>query len=225
MTTDHVWRSRVEAATVRLTKLGGQGVLVRGGFVLTATHCIEWSGSGGMVLGDFYLEPIVTKSGAAFSLTPCAADAVSDLAVLVAPDRAEFPQDCDRFEVWEENAEPLELSGAFEQWCQGAIAPREDGAPMQQWETFAVHCLTHTGRWVSGQAKRLQGGLQGPQTWVHLSEPIEGGTSGGPIVDNAGALVGVISHTSEVDPGTSDGEQPVAIYALPAWLLKRVGAR
>jgi hypothetical protein len=36
--------SRVVNATVRITKLGGQGVLVAGGFILTATHCITWSG-------------------------------------------------------------------------------------------------------------------------------------------------------------------------------------
>jgi hypothetical protein len=35
------WKIRVENATVRLSDLGGLGVLVPGGFIATATHCIH----------------------------------------------------------------------------------------------------------------------------------------------------------------------------------------
>src|SRR5262245_38143525 len=45
--------AQVQLATVQIQKKGGRGVLVPGGFVLTAAHCVEWSPEGGMVLGDF----------------------------------------------------------------------------------------------------------------------------------------------------------------------------
>ena len=52
-------RRRVERATVRLVERGGQGVLVPGGFILTATHCINWCGTGMMALGEVYpAEPV-----------------------------------------------------------------------------------------------------------------------------------------------------------------------
>src|SRR5579862_4192191 len=73
---------RVEAATVRLPEKGGCGVLVPGGFILTATHCIEWSGTGGMVLGDVYPTSIETASGAKFRVDVAACEPVADIAVL-----------------------------------------------------------------------------------------------------------------------------------------------
>jgi hypothetical protein len=42
--------TRVINATVRLKGRGGQGVLVTGGFILTAAHCMELSLDGGLGL-------------------------------------------------------------------------------------------------------------------------------------------------------------------------------
>ena len=53
-------------ATVRLDNLGGQGVLVPGGFILTAAHCIQWNGEVEMAMVDRFIESITTKSGARF---------------------------------------------------------------------------------------------------------------------------------------------------------------
>jgi hypothetical protein len=55
------WRARVEAATVKTTRTGGQGVRVPGNLILTAAHCIDWRGTGRMALGEIYIEPIATK--------------------------------------------------------------------------------------------------------------------------------------------------------------------
>jgi hypothetical protein len=60
------WKTRVEKATVRIDSRGGLGVLVPGAFILTATHCIQWSGTGGMALGDVYPESITTADGVPF---------------------------------------------------------------------------------------------------------------------------------------------------------------
>src|SRR5262249_32084812 len=76
------FRDRVLAATVSLSDLGGQGVLVPGGLILTAAHCIKWSGTGAMVLGDYFVERIKTRDGRSFRASVCAAEPVADIAAL-----------------------------------------------------------------------------------------------------------------------------------------------
>lgn len=51
---------------------------------------------------------------------------------------------------------------------------------------------------------------------------IEGGTSGGPVVDDAGRLVGVVSHAAETSGATQPGMIPVARLALPRWILEQI---
>jgi len=211
-------KARVAAATVRLTKLGGQGVLVPGGYVLTATHCIEWDGSGGMTLGDHYLEPVETKSGARFNISPVAADAISDLAVLGALDNQEFSDDCEKFGRWSEVTDAVELSEGFERWCRD----EPDGE-----QSFRVHALTHKNEWIAGRASRVwyRDSEQdvGARVWVQMDRPIHGGTSGGPIVDDDGRLAGIVSEFNVVEHDQPcDGMQPFAGYALPYWALTRI---
>jgi CBS domain-containing protein len=207
------WKARVEAATVRLSKLGGQGVLMPGGIVLTACHCIEWSGEAAMALGDHFLEPIVTRSGATFRMSPVAADPVADIAALMSADNQQFDEDGEAFDAWEETVQPIAPSFGFERWCP----PGEFGATQE----FAIHCWTHAGTWVAGRARRTIVGLSSPRAEMAFESPIRGGTSGGPIVDNEGRLVGVVSTTNEVDHGACDGLQPLALWALPAWVIAR----
>lgn len=56
-------RQKQDQAIVRVTKLGGHGVLVPRKIILTAAHCINFSTTGGMVLGDHYTEEIETHAG------------------------------------------------------------------------------------------------------------------------------------------------------------------
>ena len=55
---------------------------------------------------------------------------------------------------------------------------------------------------------------------------IEGGTSGGPVVDSNGDLLGVVSFTSEdADAsGFCDGSIGFAPRCLPLWLLEVIDA-
>ena len=62
------WLERVAQATVKLPKKGGQGVMVPGGYVITAAHCIGWAGDGEMVLGDFFIEDVETTEGVKFRM-------------------------------------------------------------------------------------------------------------------------------------------------------------
>jgi hypothetical protein len=100
------YRARVKAATVLLKKLGGRGVLVPGGFILTAAHCIKWKGTGG-VLGDYSLEPILTSDGRKFLASVCAVEPVADIAALQAPDDEVLFDDYEAFEEFVDDVEPV----------------------------------------------------------------------------------------------------------------------
>jgi S1-C subfamily serine protease len=60
--------------------------------------------------------------------------------------------------------------------------------------------------------------------WFHTERPINGGTSGGPVVTRAGRLWGVCSNvgSAEEGKGPSDGSVPRAHLAAPAWLVRRM---
>jgi hypothetical protein len=65
-------RARLARATVKLTAKGGQGILVPGGYIITAAHCVEYYGSGGMTLGEHILESVKTADGVEFRVSPVA---------------------------------------------------------------------------------------------------------------------------------------------------------
>lgn len=208
------WRTYVEAATVRvrLANGGGQGVLVPGGFILTAAHCIDWHGTGRMALGEYYFEQVETRDGASFRLAPYAVEPVADIAALGELDKQELPDDADAFEEWRESIKPVPLSRGFDDWCK-------DGANGEK-QSFRVHVLSHTGEWIEGDAKRtFSRDLPNAGFFLVARDPIRSGTSGGPIVDDAGCLVGVVSNTPGVEP---EGTQPFAVNALPHWVLERI---
>jgi hypothetical protein len=200
----------VEAATVRLPRRGGQGVLVPGGYVLTAAHCIAWNSEGGMALGDHCLEPVEIPKGAKpFKLNVCAVEPVADIAILGAPDSQVFYDDAEAFDSFVENTRPVHVRGGNFELLEGKI----HSAPLP------IHVLTHTGKWLMGVAKRW--GLSLGPTVVIEGAMIKGGTSGGPVVDGEGSLVGVASWSNEDD---GHGRIPLPHLSLPAWAWHAIEA-
>jgi S1-C subfamily serine protease len=203
-------RARVEAATVRLSKKGGQGVLVAGGYVLTAAHCVDWNTEGGMTLGDCRVEPIETATGLSLTAIVCAVEPVADIAVLEGPDGQEL----------------FEAAEAFEEWCEDTIPVELSDRPIIPGEWARVHVLAHTGEWIRGQIK-LWGGGSRSYGMIHLQAEAEirSGTSGGPVVDEEGKLVGVVSQFVEVHEDRDldlGGRLPVVTMALPVWVLENI---
>jgi hypothetical protein len=159
-------RSVIENATV-VTSTRGQGVLIPGGFILTAAHCIKWNGDGGMAMGDYFIEEVKTKSGALLRVAPLAVDPVSDIAVLGALDNQEFFKDVEAFENWREATEAVPLR----------MGDPDTGRPIN------ARVLSHRGHWIKAIVTRH--GLEVRSTIALKSEnQIEGGTSGGPVVDH-----------------------------------------
>ena len=179
----------------------GQCVLVEGGLIITAGHCVDWDCTGGMAMGEFYLSKIRTGSGDLIAST-LAVEPVSDIAVLGAPDDQDMP---DEFL-------------AFDEFVEGIPAVTLQRLPPKVRTPFPVWIRTHRKTWVAGEATYYCGSRFAYRT----DSEIRGGTSGDPIVNDAGELVGVVSHgtTSRVQ-GQYTSAAPLLLLALPAWIIAR----
>lgn len=202
---------RIAAATVNLPTKNGQGVLVPGGFVLTAAHCVTWTAEGGMALGDHALEAVRTASGDAFRAEVVAVEPVADIAVLAQPDDQVFVTDSDAFAGWYESTQPVAVS--FETPKANTSRP--------------VFIYSHHGTWIAATVRRygMPGAPTSGRVFIEATQQIEGGTSGGPVVDIEGRLVGVVSFSNELDEDPDEpctGMLPLVHLALPAWVLGRI---
>lgn len=205
-------RRRVERATVRLPDRGSQGVLVPGRFVVTAAHCVRWTETGRMGLGEPFLERVETPTGLTFQMEIVAVEAVSDVAVLGPADDQQLPDDADRFVEWAEATEPVTVAA----WDPPPRKPvlRADGSLEPDAEpAVAVHVRTCDGRWLTGRAVQHGYFVISPRLGLELESPVPSGTSGGPVVDASGQLLSVVSSNSISYPLTR---------VLPRWIWSRV---
>lgn len=193
----------VANATVSILEKVGQGVLVNDYSIITAAHCINYSLEGGMVLGDLFPEKIKTRKGE-LMVRPVAVEPVKDIAVLSELDNQAFPEEAEEFWSFCDDTNPVPL-------CRSDF---EFG------ETFPVHIYTHKRTWVTGNATSFGGASLS----VVADEQIEGGTSGGPIINDSGELVGIVSNFTETGEGLpkSQGSVPYPALALPVWVCRRI---
>jgi hypothetical protein len=202
-------RARVEQATVRLEALGGLATLVPGGFLLTATHCIKWDSRGHMVLGVPFPQWARSASGARFRVGVAACEPVSDVAALQELDGQQF-----------------EDAGLFDEWCGNTAPVALSRLCLKTNESHTVWVLSHIGQWLTGVL--TNNGLPGNQPlgswWLRTNEPIQPGTSGGPVVTADGELLAVVSNFHESSEEQWGGMMPVPRLALPAWLLAQIDA-
>jgi len=198
---------RVARATVRFPRRGGQGVLIRGGLVLTAAHVIEWTHEGCMVLGEDarFLQPI-EAGGRKLMAYPLAVEPVADLAILGSPDGQWVPDEAE----------------AFEQFCEATAAVSLTTEEFPIGEPVPAYVLSHTRRWLTGQVTqwRPDGAAQ---LTLEVDEGIEGGTSGSPVVTEHGLLLGVVSNAGGTrgEPYRK-GSIPRPHLAAPVWLARQM---
>lgn len=204
MITKRIQREVAEA-TISLPGKQGQGVLVGGNLILTAAHCISFECSGGMVLGDHYAEDVVTAS-MNLKAAPLAIEPLHDIAALGSPDDQTFPDDALTFEKFCESTKPVQV-------CMDDL---------QLFKTFRVYVLTHKGTWTEGVAELCS--MDNPMLAIESDEQIEGGTSGGPIVNDSDELVGIVSSFSDakIDQVGGQGFAPRPHLALPVWIWDRI---
>jgi len=166
-----------------------------------------------MALGDWFPEPIKTSCGQSFILTPVALEPLSDIAVLGEIDNQEYPDDADRFEAFRDGTEPIEI-------CETAF---------KRAEGHEVYMLDLEMNWVTGKVTRWSPYEHFGQIYIETEAAIRGGCSGGPVVNSAGQVVGVISTIGGTESeekymykGKGSGHIPLANFALPAWVRKRI---
>lgn len=202
---DNNTKSIIEKATVTILGKGGRGVLVSGGFILTAAHCLNISLEGGMVLGEHCIEEIDTCLGKC-KVTAKAAEPVNDIAALGSLDDQEF---------WDEAAN-------FADFCNNVTEVKIAEPLLLGASEFPVYIYTHKGTWLEAVADIV--GFENPVISVNCEEQIEGGTSGSPIVNEAGELVAIVSNTNVIDNYVTacHGSNPQPLLTLPVWVCNAI---
>jgi hypothetical protein len=129
-------------------------------------------------------------------------DPVADIAVLGGPDGQELYDEANAYEEFVEAASTLK---------GGTMAPGRAEAWLFTLGSLWVRCIVlHRG---------------GPLWISDAAEPIEGGMSGSPILDDAGAAIGIVCCAGGVggEPHTGGGPNPRLADSLPGWLLRQIG--
>ncbi|MBT7924460.1 MAG: trypsin-like peptidase domain-containing protein [Opitutae bacterium] len=204
---------RVKNATVRMcgpTGEEGQGVYLGEEMILTAAHCLKslniWKPT--IAPGEKYIESLKTHDGKKLEMMVRSADVVKDVAVLIPWEEA----DDDAFGDFCDNTEPLPLcSDDFLKEYAGANT--DDGG----FREFRIHVFTHEDEFTTGKASICSPCSDNISSKV----PIKGGTSGGPIVNDNGELVGIVSQGKEDGYGLGS-PQPIPSLTLPVWAMKRL---
>jgi hypothetical protein len=135
----------------------------------------------------------------------CAAEPVADIAALQPVDRLELPKDCEAYEAFAEATEGVPL---FTRTLRVESA-------------MPVQVLWHQGKWISGRLTRHGLRRDPPKGTLCLEadDKMEGGISGGPVIEQNGLLVGLVSKVGmrRIDKGYC-GSIPVPWLALPKWI-------
>jgi hypothetical protein len=228
------WAARVRAATVtvKLSETAkGRGVLVPGGFVLTAMHCIGWEGTAGSVPSDHH-PVLVEANGHRFHLQPHYADVVSDMAALGELDKQVFWDDGEAFEEWQAMTQPVALSS----WTPRLRIPRSlrrllswtpqsrrrrslSRVQAPEPRSLSVRFLSNLDEWSPGRVHYGAGGIVDGCVGFEADSKVDSGMSGAPVVDHEGRLVGVVSRSLG---GRTHGVIPLAHAALPWWIVDRI---
>jgi len=203
-------KKRAEKATVAMQRHGGQGVVVPGGFVLTAAHCIHWTAEGYMAMDVDHIETFALGNGLLKGRV-LAIEPVSDVAILGELDAQEFSKESQAYREALSGITPVPISMRDHKVCH----------------RFAIHVLSHTKKWIAGRAELCAEGAE--NLAIETDDVIEGGASGGPVIASDGRLVGIVS-TAQDPLGNKNcehfsGNIPRPHLALQVWLVQQITKR
>ena len=221
MITDDI-KADIEKATVVLPEKDVLGVLVSGRMILTASHCLNFDYEKRACPAyecDYGIETVKTAEGKLLQVQLLAFEPIIDIAVLGSYERRSWAI---------ETSELLKDFWGFYTSTKPVSVCRSD---LEIGEKFPIYVYTCEGRWIRGSATphfRRESLLS-----FQCDEPIMPGTSGGPIVNESGELVGIYSQSStilESDESNKDcpvvsGEDGIAPrphLALPVWVCREI---
>ena len=165
------WVTELEVAAATVRVPGGMGVLVPGGYVLTAASLLSPGARSASVT-------VTVACGTRLALQPVTLELVDDIAVL-GPRR-------------------LASNRAFARWSEGTIpVPLHFNVA----STLDVRTLMNGRTWVGGTATRLYrpGSARPPgSATLETRSPVRYGSAGGPVVDEVGRLVGVLTSNGRM---------------------------
>lgn len=195
------FQPQIEEATVKIAATGGQGVLVANRLIVTASHCINVTGDGSMAMSDRFIEEVITKQGRRLQLVAHAVDPCADVAVLGEVDDQDLVDDVE----------------AVEQFA-AAVPYVKIATSLPTRRPFDVF-LYHHGEWVAGKASPLCAS----KLRLSADKDLTWEASGGPVVDENGELLGIITNTRSYGTIPPFGGQcPLLFQALPVWMLNAI---
>jgi Trypsin-like peptidase domain len=212
---------------------GGRGFVVEAGsdrYVITAAHCLPElppASTAAMIDERTFANLLGPLDGERTVWAECAfVDPVADIAVLCSPDGQSLFEEADAYEALVENEE-------LTAWTVAAPPPVK---PPADWPTRVpvdraigksrARLISLDGRLFDCTIVHRGGGTM---LWVEgAAEPIMGGMSGTPIVDNHGRAIGMVCTGNGIitDDGRTIGKvneggpNPKLVDVLPAWLVR-----
>ena len=113
---------------------------------------------------------------------------------------------------------------AFEVFREATRAVPVSAKALAEGTQARLHLLTHHGTWIDASMRGPSAwAIPSGRAWLEAKKPIEGGTSGGPVVDDSGRLVGLVSF-SNGGPAPWSGMMPRPHLALPGWVWTQIVA-
>lgn len=196
----------VEKAVVTITRNNGRGVFINDNLVITAAHCIRFECNGAMALGDRFIEEIKTAEGKLVKLEPFAVEPVSDIAILGPLDDEDYLEEVENFEMFCEETKPVSM-------CRSEFEVGKE---------VPIYIYSKERTWVTGTATQCRKDAE--TLWLQADQPISGGASGGPVINESGELVSIVSAFSEdcLNGSKYYGRNPFPQLALPVWVYRRV---
>lgn len=157
------------------------------------------------MLGDYYFENI-ELSDRRMRVRPEIVEPVCDVAVLGSLDGQEFYGEVCEYEDFCEDIPPVKI-------CKDEY---------DLFKKFEVFIYTHDNGWVQAAEQLCR--KNAPTLFIESEIQINGGTSGGPIVNEKGELLGIASTFSEKHEADdkSSGTIPRPHLALPAWIYQSI---